>query len=79
MAFYTHHTVRGENIEAKDTGGSRPSFKSDGFYSVSANTCYLQESQIALMDTLLGDSVSTYYFLKLIVFRLKEWKMEHEY
>ena len=54
-----HATVRGAHIAAKDTDGSRPSFKVDtGFFSVSANTCYEQDSQIQLMDELLGNSVS---------------------
>ena len=58
--LYTNHVVRGESTEARDTGGSRPSFKSDtGFFTVSANTCYLQDSQEALMADILGDSVST--------------------
>ncbi|XP_069997205.1 uncharacterized protein [Penaeus vannamei] len=54
--LYSEHVVRGANIAAKDIDSSRPSFKSSsGFFSVSMSTCYTQNSQSALMKTLLGD------------------------
>ncbi|KAF2366417.1 DNA/RNA non-specific endonuclease [Trinorchestia longiramus] len=66
--LYSYNIVRGANIEAKDVNPDRPGFKTgSGFFTVSANTCYEQDSQIALMDTLLGDSSvidvsKSYYF-----------------
>ncbi|KAA0186987.1 hypothetical protein HAZT_HAZT003029, partial [Hyalella azteca] len=55
--LYSNYIVRGANIAAQDTNPDRPSFKSDtGFFTVSADTCYQQDSQIALMDAILGDS-----------------------
>jgi len=55
--LYETHIIRGESILAKDVDSSRPSFKSDtGFFTVDANNCYLQASQITLMEDILGDS-----------------------
>ncbi|KAA0186989.1 hypothetical protein HAZT_HAZT003032, partial [Hyalella azteca] len=55
--LFSYHIVRGENIAARDPNPSTPSVKSDtGFFTVSANTCYMQASQITLMETILGDS-----------------------
>lgn len=55
--LYSTHTIRGASIAAKDVNPDRPSFKVDsGYFTVDVNSCYLQDSQIALMGDILGDS-----------------------
>nr|ABI18974.1 putative non-specific nuclease [Paraleptuca crassipes] len=54
--LFTDHILHGADIAAKDVEASRPSFKtSTGFFSVSMNTVYSQNSQLQLMTSILGD------------------------